>query len=32
MIAFVCVGLVFGLCALSPMFVSGIPDDVLAKD
>jgi hypothetical protein len=32
MIAFVCVGLVFGLCALTPLLTSGIPEDVLAKD
>lgn len=32
MIAFICVGVVFGLCALTPLFISDIPEDVLAKD
>ena len=27
----VCVGVVFGLCAIAPLLVSGIPEDVVAK-
>ena len=31
MIAFLCLVVVFGACAITPLFSSGIPEDVLAK-
>jgi len=32
MIAIIIVVVVFGLCTIAPLFVSDIPDDVLAKE
>ncbi len=31
MIFAICVGVVFGLCAVAPLCVSGVPEDVLVK-
>ena len=31
MIVALCLGVVFGICAVTPLLVSGVPEDVVAK-